>query len=165
MKYQLTLLLEDTPGVLTHFASLISRRSFNVDTLSAGYTEEPNVTRVSLVVSADNDLEIEQVMNQISKLINVIKIVNLTKVDSISRELVMIKVKANAAMRNNIINIVNIFRAHIIDINRETLVVELTGERTKVDALCEMLADYEIIEIARSGTLTMSRGPIPVKEL
>ena len=158
MKYQLTLLAEDTPGVLSHIVSLISRRSFNINTLSVGYTEEEHVTRMSFVLTADSENEVEQVMKQINKLINVIKIVNLTHIDSINRELVMIKVK-------DIVNIVNIFRAKIVDINRETLVIELTGDHTKIDALCEMLADYEVIEVARTGTLTMSRGPIPVKNM
>ena len=122
MKYQLTLLAEDTPGVLSHIVSLISRRSFNINTLSVGYTEEKNVTRMSFVLTADNENEVEQVMKQINKLINVIKIINLTHIDSINRELVMIKVKANPANRNDIVNIVNIFRAKIVDVNRETLV-------------------------------------------
>ena len=165
MNYQLTLLAENTPGVLSHISALISRRSFNINTLSAGYTEENNVTRLSLILTADNENEVEQVIKQISKLINVIKIVNLTHIDSIHRELVLIKVKADRVTRNDIVNIVNIFRAKIVDVNRETLVIELTGEHTKIDALCEMLADYEIIEVARTGTLTMSRGPIPIKNM
>ena len=159
MKYQLTLLAEDTPGVLSHIVSLISRRSFNINTLSVGYTEEEHVTRMSFVLTADSENEVEQVMKQINKLINVIKIVNLTHIDSINRELVMIKVKADPITRNDI------FRAKIVDINRETLVIELTGDHTKIDALCEMLADYEVIEVARTGTLTMSRGTIPVKNM
>ena len=111
MKYQLTLLAEDTPGVLSHIVSLISRRSFNINTLSVGYTEEEHVTRMSFVLTADSENEVEQVMKQINKLINVIKIVNLTHIDSINRELVMIKVKADPITRNDIVNIVNIFRA------------------------------------------------------
>lgn len=165
MKYQLTLLAEDTPGVLSHIVSLISRRSFNINTLSVGYTEEENVTRMSFVLTADSENEVEQVMKQINKLINVIKIVNLTHIDSINRELVMIKVKANPATRNDIVNIVNIFRAKIVDVNRETLVIESTGNHTKIDAICEMLKDYGIIEVARTGTLAMSRGPIPIKDM
>lgn len=165
MKYALTLLAEDTPGVLSHIVSLISRRSFNINTLSVGYTEEKNVTRMSFVLTADDENELNQVMKQINKLINVIKIVNLTHVDSINRELVMIKVKADPVKRNDIVNIVNIFRARIVDIHRETLVIELTGSHAKIDAICEMLASYEIIEIARTGTLAMSRGPVPIKDM
>ena len=137
MNYQLTLLAENTPGVLSHISALISRRSFNINTLSAGYTEENNITRLSLILDENNENEVEQVIKQISKLINVIKIVNLTHIDSIHRELVLIKVKADPVTRNDIVNIVNIFRAKIVDVNRETLVIELTGEHTKIDALCE----------------------------
>lgn len=165
MNYQLTLLAEDTPGVLSHIVSLISRRSFNINTLSVGYTEEDNVTRMSFILTADSENEVEQVIKQINKLINVIKVVNLTHIDSINRELVLIKVKADPVSRNDIVNIVNIFRAKIVDVNQKTLVIELTGEHTKIDALCEMLSAYEIIEVARTGTLTMSRGPVPVKSL
>lgn len=165
MNYQLTLLAEDTPGVLSHIVSLISRRSFNINTLSVGYTEEENVTRMSFILTADSENEVEQVIKQINKLINVIKVVNLTHIDSINRELVLIKVKADPVSRNDIVNIVNIFRAKIVDVNQKTLVIELTGDHTKIDALCEMLSAYEIIEVARTGTLTMSRGPVPVKKL
>ena len=120
---------------------------------------------MSFVVTADSENEVEQVMKQINKLINVIKIENLTHVDSINRELVMIKVKANPVNRNDIVNIVNIFRAKIVDVNRETLVIESTGSHTKIDAICEMLKDYGIIEVARTGTLSMSRGPVPLKDM
>ena len=165
MKYILAVLVDNRPGVLTHVAGLISRRAFNIESIAAGYTEEPDVTRINIVVSVDDEIELEQVVNQLNKLIDVIKIVNLTRFDSIQRELVMIKVKANPATRSDIINVVEIFRAKIVDVNRETMVIELTGEQSKIDALCEVLADYEIIEIARTGAIALSRGPIPAKSL
>lgn len=165
MKYTLAVLVDNRPGVLTHVSGLISRRAFNIESIAAGYTEEPDVTRINIVVSVDSELELEQVVNQLSKLIDVIKIVNLTRIDSIQRELVMIKVKANPKTRSDIVNVVEIFRAKIVDVNRETVVIELTGEQGKIDALCEVLADYEIIEIARTGTIALSRGPIPAKRL
>ncbi|MDF2564499.1 MAG: ilvH 1 [Massilibacillus sp.] len=165
MKYILAVLVDNRPGVLTHVAGLISRRAFNIESIAAGYTEEPDVTRINIVVSVDDEIELEQVVNQLNKLIDVIKIVNLTRIDSIQRELVMIKVKANPATRSDIINVVEIFRAKIVDVNRETMVIELTGEQSKIDALCEVLADYEIIEIARTGAIALSRGPIPAKSL
>lgn len=163
MKYTLAVLVDDRPGVLTHVSGLISRRAFNIESIAAGYTEEPGVTRINIVVEADNEIELEQVVNQLNKLIDVIKIVNLTSVDSIQRELVMIKVRANPVTRADIINVVEIFRAKIVDVNRETMVVELTGEQGKIDALCEMLKEYEIIEIARTGKIALSRGPVPAK--
>lgn len=165
MKYILAVLVENRPGVLTHVAGLISRRAFNIESIAAGYTEEPDVTRVNIVVSVDDEVELEQVVNQLNKLIDVIKIVNLTQIDSIRRELVMIKVKANPRTRSDIINVVEIFRAKIVDVNRENVVIELTGEQSKIDALCEVLAEYEIIEIARTGTIALSRGPMPAKAL
>lgn len=165
MKYMLAVLVDNRPGVLTHVAGLISRRAFNIESIAAGYTEEADVTRINVVVSVDDEMELEQVVNQLNKLIDVIKIVNLTRIDSIQRELVMIKVKANPKTRSDIINVVEIFRAKIVDVNRETMVIELTGEQSKIDALCEVLADYEIIEIVRTGAIALSRGPVPAKRL
>jgi len=162
-KYLLAVLVDNKPGVLTHVAGLISRRAFNIESIAAGYTEEVDVTRINIVVSVDDQLELDQVVNQLSKLIDVIKIVNLSEVDSIKRELVMIKLKATPQTRADIINIVNIFRAKIVDVNRENVVIELTGEQSKIDAICEVLAEYEIIEIARTGAIALSRGPIPAK--
>jgi acetolactate synthase-1/3 small subunit len=146
-------------------SGLISRRAFNIESIAAGYTEEEDVTRINIVVSVNNELELDQVVNQLNKLIDIIKIVNLTKFDPIQRELVMIKVKASPATRTDIMNIVEIFRAKIVDINRETMVIELTGEQSKIDALCNVLKDHEIIEIARTGAIALSRGPIPAKRL
>jgi acetolactate synthase-1/3 small subunit len=162
-KYLLAVLVDNKPGVLTHVAGLISRRAFNIESIAAGYTEEVDVTRINIVVSVDDQLELDQVVNQLSKLIDVIKIVNLSEVDSIKRELVMIKLKATPQTRADIINVVNIFRAKIVDVNRENVVIELTGEQSKIDAICEVLAEYEIIEIARTGAIALSRGPIPAK--
>ena len=164
-KYLLALLVDNRPGVLTHVSGLISRRAFNIESIAAGYTEEEDVTRINIVVSVNNELELDQVVNQLNKLIDIIKIVNLTKFDPIQRELVMIKVKASPATRTDIMNIVEIFRAKIVDINRETMVIELTGEQSKIDALCNVLRDHEIIEIARTGAIALSRGPIPAKRL
>lgn len=165
MKYMLAVLVENRPGVLTHISGLISRRAFNIESIAAGYTEEPDVTRINIVVSVDDELELEQVVNQLNKLIDVIKIVNLTKVDNIQRELVLIKVKATPQTRSDIVNVVDIFRAKIVDVNRETVVIELTGQQSKIDALCQVLADYEIIEIARTGAISLSRGPQAAKNM
>ena len=164
-KYLLALLVDNRPGVLTHVSGLISRRAFNIESIAAGYTEEDDVTRINIVVSVNNEIELDQVVNQLNKLIDIIKIVNLTKFDPIQRELVMIKVKASPATRTDIMNIVETFRAKIVDINRETMVIELTGEQSKIDALCNVLKDHEIIEIARTGAIALSRGPIPAKKL
>ncbi len=165
MKYTLTVLVENRPGVLTHISGLISRRAFNIESIAAGPTEETDTTRITIGVEVEDEFELEQVVNQLSKLINVIKIVNLTYVDSIQRELALIKVRANKDKRSDLVDIVEIFRAKIVDVNRETLVVELSGEESKIDALCEVLADFGIIEIVRTGRIAVSRGPVPAKEM
>ena len=164
-KFFLAALLDNKPGVLTHISGLISRRAFNIESISAGYTEEPDVTRINIVVSVEDERELAQVTTQLAKLIDVIKIVNLSEVDSIKRELVLIKVRATKETRADIINVVNIFRARIVDVSKENVVIELTGEGDKIDALSEVLAEYGIIEIARTGAIALSRGPVPVKEM
>ena len=163
-KFFLAALLDNKPGVLTHISGLISRRAFNIESISAGYTEEPDVTRINIVVSVEDERELAQVTTQLAKLIDVIKIVNLSEVDSIKRELVLIKVRATKETRADIINVVNIFRARV-DVSKENVVIELTGEGDKIDALSEVLSEYGIIEIARTGAIALSRGPVPVKEM
>ena len=164
-KYLLAVLVDNKPGVLTHVSGLISRRAFNIESISAGYTEEPDVTRINIVVSVESEGELDQVIQHLSKLIDVIKIVNLSEEDAIERELVLIKVAATRETRSDIINVVNIFRANIVDVTPEDIVIELTGAQSKIDALCEVLHEYGIIEIARTGAIALSRGPIPVKKM
>ena len=164
-KYLLAVLVDNKPGVLTHVSGLISRRAFNIESISAGYTEEPDVTRINIVVSVESKNELDQVVTQLGKLIDVIKIVNLSEVDSIERELVMIKVRADKSNRAELIDIVSIFRANIVDVSQENVVIELTGQQSKIDGIIEVLSDYEIIEIARTGSIALSRGPVPVKQM
>lgn len=165
MKYTLAVLVENRPGVLTHISGLISRRAFNIESIAAGHSEEADTTRITIDVEVDDEIELEQVVYQLSKLIDVIKIINLTHVDSIHRELALIKVKASNVTRSDLVDIVEIFRAKIVDVNRETMVIELTGEETKIDALCEVLGDFGIIEIVRTGKIALSRGPIAAKDI
>ena len=164
-KYNLAILVDNKPGVLTHVSGLISRRAFNIESISAGYTEETDVTRINIEVSVGDKHELEQVINQLSKLIDIIKIVNLGEVESIVRELVLLKVRANKETLKDIRNIVDVFRGKIVDISPENVVIEITGSQGKIEAICEMMAQFEIIEIARTGTIAISRGPIPVKEM
>ena len=164
-KYNLAILVDNKPGVLTHVSGLISRRAFNIESISAGYTEETDVTRINIEVSVEDKHELEQVINQLSKLIDIIKIVNLGEVDSIVRELVLLKVRSNKETLKDIRNIVDVFRGKIVDISPENVVIEITGSQGKIDAICAMMAQFEIIEIARTGTIAISRGPIPVKEM
>ncbi len=164
-KYLLAVLVDNKPGVLTHVSGLISRRAFNIESISAGYTEEPSITRINIVVSVESENELDQVVNQLGKLIDVIKIVNLSKIPAIERELVMIKVKATKENRADLVGVVDIFRAQIVDVTSENVVIELTGTQGKIDAICEVLKDYEIVEIARTGAIALSRGPVPVKKM
>ena len=164
-KYNLAILVDNKPGVLTHVSGLISRRAFNIESISAGYTEQTDVTRINIEVSVEDKHELEQVINQLSKLIDIIKIVNLGEVASIVRELVLLKVRANKETLKDIRNIVDVFRGKIVDISPENVVIEITGSQGKIDAICAMMAQFEFIEIARTGTIAISRGPIPVKEM
>jgi len=164
-QYNLAILVDNKPGVLTHVSGLISRRAFNIESISAGYTEETDVTRINIEVSVEDKHELEQVINQLSKLIDIIKIVNLGEVDSIVRELVLLKVRANRENLKDIRNIVDVFRGKIVDISPENVVIEITGSKGKIDAICEMMEQFEIIEIARTGNIAISRGPVPVKEM
>ncbi|WP_227763172.1 acetolactate synthase small subunit [Zhaonella formicivorans] len=162
MLHTLALLVVNRPTVLSHISSLISRRAYNIESIAAGPTEDAKVTRITLVVECEED-EIDQVIKQLSKLVDVIHVSNLTATPSIIRELAMIKVKALPERRTDIVDIVNIFRAKIVDVNRETMVIELTGESDKIDALCEVLQEHGIIEIVRTGKISLSRGPEAVK--
>lgn len=164
MKYTLAVLVENRPGVLTHISGLISRRAFNIESIAASHTEDPDVTRITIEVEVDDELELEQVVNQLSKLVDVIKIVNLTHVDSIERELALIKVKVSKLDRSDLVDIVEIFRAKVVDVNRETMVIELTGEENKIDAFCAVLTDFGIVEIVRTGKIALSRGALAAKE-
>ena len=128
-KYNLAILVDNKPGVLTHVSGLISRRAFNIESISAGYTEETDVTRFNIEVSVEDKHELEQVINQLSKLIDIIKIVNLGEVDSIVRELVLLKVRANKETLKDIRNIVDVFRGKIVDISPENVVIEITGSQ------------------------------------
>ena len=164
-KYNLAVLVDNKPGVLTHVSGLISRRAFNIESISAGYTEENSVTRINIEVSVEDHRELDQVVSQLGKLIDVIKIVNLGEVDSIVRELVLLKVRANKDTLGDIRNIADIFRGKIVDASPENVVIEITGGQSKIDAVCEMLKEFQIIEIARTGAIALSRGRVPVKNM
>ncbi|MDR1193753.1 MAG: acetolactate synthase small subunit [Peptococcaceae bacterium] len=165
MSHTLAVLVENRPGVLTRISGLISRRAFNIESIAAGYTEDNDITRITIVVQEDDAVRVEQLVEQLAKLVDVLRIVDHTHLDALERELVMIKVKAIPEKRSDIVDIVNVFRANIVDVNRETMVIELSGGQNKIDALCEVLKDYGIIEIVRTGKIIISRGPLPAKEL
>jgi len=156
-KHILSVLVENHAGVLSRVAGLFSRRGFNIDSLAVGVTENPDVSRMTIVVDGDEYI-VEQVSKQLNKLIDVIKIKRLDKEDSISRELALIKVQATASTRAEIVQIVEIFRAKIVDVSKTTLTIEISGDNEKVAALEDMLRQFGIKEIVRTGTIALERG-------
>lgn len=161
-KHTLSVLVENHAGVLSRVAGLFSRRGFNIDSLAVGVTENPDISRMTIVVEGD-DCTVEQVGKQLNKLIDVIKIRQLYKAESVSRELALIKVSASAATRSEIIQIVEIFRAKIVDVSKSTLTIEISGGSDKVAALEEMLGQFGIKEIVRTGTIAIERGNRVIK--
>lgn len=159
----LAVLVVNKPGVLARISGLLSRRVFNIESIAAGYTEEPNVTRITIVVKGDVHI-LDQVMKQLSKLVDVIKIVELRSEESVDRELALIKVKAGVDRRSDIVNIVSVFRANIVDVGKETMIIEILGDDQKINAFSTVLEDFGIVELVRTGKVALSRGPDTVKE-
>ena len=162
MKHTIAVIVENKSGVLTRIAGLFSRRSFNIDSLSVGATENPDYSRMTITVHGDRDV-LEQVIKQLSKLINVIRVSELDPSESIERELAIIKVNADKESRSEIMQIVNIFRAKIIDVSHRSMIIEVTGDEEKIDAIVQMLRQFGIKEIARTGKVSMVRGARVVK--
>jgi acetolactate synthase I/III small subunit len=160
MKHALSVLVENKPGVLVRVAGLFARRGFNIDSLVVAETENPAVSRMTITIH-EQDQPVEQVTKQLHKLVNVIKITDLQPGESIERELLLIKVKADAGSRSEIMQIVEIFRAKIVDVGNEVLIIEMTGTREKVSALMELLAPFGVVELMRTGRLAMGRGKRP----
>lgn len=163
MTHTVAVLVLNKPGVLARISGLLSRRVFNIESIAAGYTEEPDITRITLVVKGDEQV-LDQVINQLSKLVDVIKIQKLEEGSgSIERELAMIKVKADPAKRRDIVDIVEIFRANIVDVNRETMVIQIIGDGQKISAFTCVLEEHGIVEMVRTGKVALSRSPIAAK--
>lgn len=156
--HTLSVLVEDRPGVLARVAALFSRRGFNIASLAVGPTELKDVSRMTIVVTVD-DFPLEQVTKQLNKLINVIKIVEQDEDNSVARELMLVKVRADATVRAQVIEVVNLFRAKVVDVSPESVTIEATGTQSKLDALLRMLDPYGIREIVQSGVVALSRGP------
>ena len=155
--HTLSVLVENKPGVLARVAGLFSRRGFNIDSLAVGPTESPEVSRMTIVVSVE-ELPLEQVTKQLNKLINVIKIVELETPSAVQRELLLVKVRADATVRSQVLETVQLFRAKVVDVSPEALTVEATGTADKLDALLRMLEPYGIREMVQSGMVAIGRG-------
>ena len=151
------LLADNTSGVLSRISGLFSRRGYNIESITAGSTADPRYSRITIVTSGDDEI-LDQIEKQVAKLVDVEDIKVLEPDNSVYRELVLIKVRANHENRRNIIEISNLFRTRIIDTSPDSLIIELTGETGKIDAFITMLGDFEILEIARTGITGLGRG-------
>ena len=156
--HTLSVLVEDKPGVLARVASLFSRRGYNIQSLAVGATEQKDMSRMTIVVSVDES-PLEQITKQLNKLINVIKIVEQDDDNAVSRELALIKVRADATTRSQVIEAVNLFRAKVVDVTTDSLTIEATGTPAKLEAFMRVLEPYGIRELAQSGVVSLSRGP------
>jgi acetolactate synthase I/III small subunit len=157
-RHTLSVLVEDRPGVLARVAGLFSRRGFNIESLAVGPTEVSDISRMTIVVAVD-ELPLEQVTKQLNKLVNVIKIVELDADVSVQRELLLVKVRADATVRSQVLETVQMFRAKVVDVAPEAVTVEATGTSDKLSALLRMLEPYGIREMVKSGMVAVGRGP------
>lgn len=157
MKHTVAVLVENKPGVLARVSGLFSRRGFNIESLAVGVTENADTSRMTIVVSGD-DKVLEQVMKQLNKLIDVIRVSDIPPEDSVNRELALIKVGVDSATRAEVMQIVDIFRAKIVDVGVKSLIVEVTGDESKINAIEQLLRQFGVKEMVRTGKVAMNRG-------
>ena len=153
----LSILVENTAGVLSRVSGLFSRRGYNIDSITAGVTADSRFTRITIVSSGD-EIILSQIEKQLRKLEDVVDIKMLKENESVCRELIMVKLRADASQRGEIISVADIFRAKIVDVEEDCLMIELTGTKSKLEAFLNLLKDYEILELARTGITGLSRG-------
>ena len=162
MKHTLSVLVENKSGVLTRVAGLFSRRGYNIESLAVGITDNPEISRMTIVVAGDDHV-LEQVTKQLNKLIDVIRVSDLNPDESFERELAIFKINVDKGSRSEIMAIVDVFRAQIVDVGLKTVVVAVTGTGDKINAIEKLLHNYGIIEIVRTGKIAMNRGEKVVK--
>ena len=162
-RHVLSLLVEDKPGLLTRVAGLFARRSFNIESLAVGSSEIAGLSRITVVVGVEG-APLEQVTKQLNKLINVIKIVELEQDNAVQRDHMLIKVKADAATRSQVLEAVTLFRAHVVDVVSDALTIEITGDSAKCAAFIKVLEPFGIKELVQSGVLAMGRGSKSITE-
>jgi acetolactate synthase-1/3 small subunit len=163
LSHVLSLLVEDKPGLLTRVAGLFARRGFNIESLAVGHSEIPGLSRITVVVDVE-DLPLEQVTKQLNKLVNVLKIVELEPAQSVQREHLLVKVRVDNSSRSGVLEAVNLFRARVVDVATDALVIEATGDTGKINAFLRVIEPYGIREIAQSGLLAIGRGPRSITE-
>jgi acetolactate synthase I/III small subunit len=156
-RHTLSVLVENKPGVLTRIAGMFARRGYNIHSLAVGPTEDERVSRLTLVVGTEA-VQLEQIIKQLNKLVNVLKIVELDEEAAIEREMQLVKVNADPAIRSQIIEIAEVFRAKIVDVDHDSITIEVAGNPSKLEAIVELLKPYGIRELVRSGTIALARG-------
>ena len=157
MRHVISVTVENKPGVLAHISSLFAARGYSIDSLAVGETEDPNVSRMTIVTRGDDQI-IEQITKQLRKLISTLKVQDLGDLDYIERDLVLIKVNVPSGKRNEVLEVAGIFRGKIVDVGAKDVVIELSGQESKIDAFVELLRPYGIKELARTGSIAMARG-------
>jgi acetolactate synthase I/III small subunit len=157
MQHTLIALVEDKPGVLNRVASLFRRRAFNIDSLTVGHTDQAGVSRMTIVMNSDN-VSAERVTSYLYKLVNVLQVEDVTQRPTVCRDLAMIKVSVSTANRTEIIQLVDVFRARIVDVANDSVIVEITGDEEKINGFVDVLRPYGIIEMVRTGVVSMLRG-------
>lgn len=157
MERVIQLLVDNTSGVLSRISGLFSRRGYNIESITAGVTADPRYTRITIVTSGDEDI-LEQIEKQVGKLIDVRDLRVLSPDESVLRELILVKVKVDSSRRQSLISICEVFRANVIDIDKNSMIMELTGAKSKISAFIEMLSEFEILELARCGFTGLKRG-------
>ncbi|MCD7883685.1 MAG: acetolactate synthase small subunit [Lachnospiraceae bacterium] len=160
----LSLLVDNTSGVLSRVAGLFSRRGYNIDSLTVGETMDPRYSRMTIVASGDEQT-LDQIMKQLAKLIDVVDIKILNEESSVCRELILVKVRVDVHERQDIITMANVFRGRVVDVGADSLIIELTGQQSKLDAFLRLLEGHEILELARTGITGLSRGADDVRYL
>ena len=160
-KQALSILVENTSGVLSHISGLFSRRGYNIDSFSSGVTADPRYTRITIVASGDEQI-LEQIEKQLAKLEDVRDIKKLEPGTSVTRELILVKIKAKDTERQAILSVTNIFHGKVVDVTNDSMVIELTGHQDKLDAFMDLLQGYEILELARTGITGLTRGSADV---
>ena len=163
-KQALSILVENTSGVLSHISGLFSRRGYNIDSFSSGVTADPRYTRITIVASGDEQI-LEQIEKQLAKLEDVRNITKLEPGTSVTRELILVKIKAKDTERQAILSVTNIFHGKVVDVTNDSMVIELTGHQDKLDAFMDLLQGYEILELARTGITGLTRGSADVTYL
>ena len=163
-RHTLSVLVNNHMGVLSRVSGLFSRRGFNIESLAVGETEDPNYSRMTIVTSDVDDETYYQIKTQLAKLMDVVKIHEADKVDSVVRELALIKIDSKNDKRSQILELVNIFRAHVLDVTSETLIIEITGDSEKISAIISMLDEFGVKEVIRTGAIAIARGSSELKK-